>query len=631
MTDHPLEPLTAAEIAHAVVLSRSAADLSDRLRFTSVELREPDKTEYLAWRDADGTRPAREAFVVLLDCEAGRGREVVISLDQDRILSQRVLPADVQPAVHGEEFFIAAEICLADPGYVAALAKRGISDPASVSIEAWSAGSFEERGRRLVRAIAWLTKPGDADNKYARPLYGLVAVVDLNSMEVVRVDDHAPGTSPPTADCDYIDGGGHPYRDDLKPIEITQPDGVSFTLDGSRLGWQKWDLVIGFHPREGLVLHDIAYVDAGLRRQICHRASIAELVIPYGDPNPTVHFKNVFDVGEYGIGPLTNSLALGCDCLGEIRYLDGVTNGIDGEPLVIPNAICIHEEDDNLLWKHTSESGRVDRARSRRLVISSIVTVGNYEYGYFWYFYQDGTWQFEGKLTGIVHTAGWISEERSPHSLPIGDGVVTSAHQHFFCARLDLDVDGPTNVAFQVDAACDPRSTANPDGTAFRNERTTYARESDAKAHISAESARRFRVENTGRRNRIGDAVAYELVPGDNVLPMQQPDSDVRNRARMLDHHVWVTPYRRAERYPAGEYPNQSAPGEGLAQWTTADRNLLEEDVVLWYVFGAHHFPRLEDWPVMPVVACGFHLRPNGFFDYNPALDVPPPRGRCSN
>ncbi len=64
----------------------------------------------------------------------------------------------------------------------------------------------------------------------------------------------------------------------------------------------------------------------GRGRQICHRASIAELVIPYGDPNPTVHFKNVFDTGEYGLGPLVNSLSLGCDCLGEIRYLDVVSN-----------------------------------------------------------------------------------------------------------------------------------------------------------------------------------------------------------------------------------------------------------------------------------------------------------------
>jgi primary-amine oxidase len=627
---HPLDPLSADEIIRAVSVARTAPGLSGRLRFTSVELREPDKPAYLAWREG-GARPAREAFVVLLDTKAARGVEAVISLDDDRLISHDVLPADVQPAIHGDEFMLAGDIVRNDPRYVEALAKRGIADPSLVHVEAWTAGEFEERGRRLVRAIAWLGKPDAADNQYARPLYGLVAVVDLNAMEVVRLDDHAPGAAVPTGDANYLDGGGRPYRTDLEPIEITQPDGVSFRVDGNRVAWQKWDMLIGFHPREGLVLYDIAYSDDGERRQICHRASIAELVIPYGDPNPTVHFKNVFDTGEYGMAPMTNSLALGCDCLGEIHYLDGITNSLTGEPLVIPNAICIHEEDDNLLWKHTNQRGLVARARSRRLVISSIATVGNYEYGYFWYFYQDASWAFEAKLTGIVHTAGWVSDERSPHSLPIGDGVVTSAHQHFFCARLDLDIDGTRNVAYQADAVADPWGPANPDGTAFRTARVTYERESQGKAHVAPESARRFRVENTARRNRIGDAVAYELVPGENVLPMQQPDSGIRTRARLLDHHLWVTPYRADERYPAGEYPNQSAPGEGLARWTEADRNLLEEDVVLWYVFGSHHAPRLEDWPVMPVVSCGFALRPVGFFDYNPALDVPPPHAHCDH
>jgi primary-amine oxidase len=411
----------------------------------------------------------------------------------------------------------------------------------------------------------------------------------------------------------------------VAPLEITQADGPGFTLDGHGVRWQNWDLRIGFHPREGLVLHDIAYHDAGERRQICHRASIAELVIPYGDPNPTTHFKSVFDIGEYGLGPLTNSLSLGCDCLGEIRYLDAITNTYTGEVFEIPNAICIHEEDYGLLWKHTDYLGRVDRARSRRLVISSIATVGNYEYGFFWYLYQDATWQFEAKLTGIVHSAGWVSDERSPYSLPLGEGFVTSHHQHFFCARLDLDVDGTSNTAFQSEAVCEPWGPGNPDGVAFRPDRRTFARESDGRAHLSPETARRFRVENPARANRIGDPVSYELVPGDSVAPMQQPDSSVRKRARFVDYNLWVTPYRADERYPAGEFPNQHAGEDGLPAWTSADRALEGEDVVLWYVFGAHHFARLEDWPVMPVAYCGFHLRPVGFFGANPALDVPPP------
>jgi len=624
-TPHPLDPITAPEIVRAVRLARTAPGLSDRVRIVSVEAREPEKSVYHAWK-AGGPDPPREAFCVLVDNGRGCGVEVIVSLVDDRFVSVVDLAPGVQPAIHGDEFASVVEIVRDDPRYVEALRARGI-DPATVHVEPWASGTFEAGPGRLNRSLTWVREDSDGDNFYARPVYGLVAVVDLHERRVLRVDDHGPGTPPPSGEgAQYRDAGGRPYRNDLRPIEITQPEGASFTLDGNRLSWQKWDLHVGFHPREGLTLHDIGYTDEGERRSICHCASIAELVIPYGDPNPTTHFKNVFDIGEYGLGPCTNSLHLGCDCLGEIAYLDGVTNTWDGEPLSIRNAICIHEEDFNLLWKHTDdESGTIDRARSRRLVISSIATVGNYEYGFFWYLYQDASIEFEGKLTGILHTAGWVADERSPYSLPLGDGIVTSNHQHFFCARLDLDVDGVENVAFDTEAVCEPWGDGNPDGTAFRPQRLTYERESQARRHVSPHTARRFRVENRSRLNRIGDPVAYELVPGDNVLPMQQPDSGIRERARFLDHHVWVTRYDPAERYPAGEYPNQSAGGDGLAHWTEADRELLDQDVVLWYVFGAHHFPRLEDWPVMPVVRCGFQLRPVGFFDYNPALDVPPP------
>lgn len=623
---HPLAPLSAEEQDRVVRLARSVDGLGQRLRFTSIEAREPEKSEYLRWRDAAGPRPARQAIVVLVDSDAGRGVEVVVDLDRETVLEQRLLPDGVQPGIHIEEFHLAGSIVRADPRYRAALAARGIEDPDLVHIEAWTAGSFEDRGRRLVRALSWLGSGEEVDNQYARPLAGLVAVVDLNALEVVRLDDHSPGTAPPTIAYPYHQGHDGQWRDDLRSLEIIQPDGPSFSLDADRvLRWQKWELIVGFHPREGLVLHDIAYLDGGERRQICHRASIAELVIPYGDPNPTVHFKGAFDVGEYGMGPLVNSLSLGCDCLGEIRYLDVVVNGLDGSAVTIPNGICIHEEDDNILWKHTHSSGRVDRARARRLVISSICTVGNYEYGYFWYFYQDGSWAFEAKLTGIVHTAGRTDGERSPHSLPLGDGLVSSHHQHFFCARLDLDVDGIDNTAHQADAVSHPWGPENPDGIAFGEVRTVFERESEARAVVSPATARRFRVESAGRRNRIGDPTSYELVPGENVMPMAQPESAIRSRARMLDHHLWVTPYRREERYPAGEYPNQSSPDQGLPAWIAADRPLVAADVVLWYVFGAHHVPRLEDWPVMPVARIGFQLRPVGFFDANPALDVPPP------
>jgi primary-amine oxidase len=98
----------------------------------------------------------------------------------------------------------------------------------------------------------------------------------------------------------------------------------------------------------------------------------------------------------------------------------------------------------------------------------------------------------------------------------------------------------------------------------------------------------------------------------------------VSKRAAFIHEHLWVTPYRPGERYAAGDYPNLHPGGDGLPDWTKADRTIDGEDVVIWYTFGHHHVPRPEDWPIMPVTTAGFTLKPVGFFERNPSLDVPP-------
>jgi primary-amine oxidase len=624
-TTHPLDPLDEAELERAVALLRADGLASERTRVISVDLVEPEKAALTAWRGG-GPVPSRAARAVLLRNDSGDAVECVVDLDGDRIVQREVLEG-MQPAVSIDEYFEAAAACRADAGFREALARRGIADDQvdMVHVEPWTVGAFEQPGRRVARCLSWLRSADDDVNPYGRPIGNLVAVVDLNEMRVLRIDDH--GVIPvPEGTWDYRNGGGAGYRQDQRQIEIIQPDGVSFELRGRELRWQRWRLRVGFSHRESLVLHEIAYEDGGELRPVCHRASIAELVIPYGDPNPTVHFKNVFDIGEYGVGPLVNALELGCDCLGDITYLDACCINSAGEVVRLPNAICIHEEDYGILWKHTDdETGQVHVARSRRLVISCITTVGNYEYGFFWYLYQDGGIEFEGKLTGIILTAGVPAGSEQPHATEVAPGVAAGYHQHFFTARLDMDVDGARNVAYEIESAPVPAGDGNADGSAFTTRRRTFRSESDAKRDVAPLQARRWRVENPDRRNRMGQPVAYELVPGENVAPMAQADSQFRRRAGFLDHHLWVTPYRPDERYPAGEYPNQHPGGDGLPRWTAADRPIENEDVVLWYSFGAHHIPRLEDWPVMPVAYCGFHLRPVGFFDQSPALDVPPP------
>jgi primary-amine oxidase len=91
-----------------------------------------------------------------------------------------------------------------------------------------------------------------------------------------------------------------------------------------------------------------------------------------------------------------------------------------------------------------------------------------------------------------------------------------------------------------------------------------------------------------------------------------------------MSRQLWVTAYHPDQLHAAGRYPNQSAGGDGLPAWTAADRPLVDTDLVVWHSFGLHHIPRPEDFPVQPVTTSGFALHPAGFFDENPALDVPP-------
>ena len=70
--------------------------------------------------------------------------------------------------------------------------------------------------------------------------------------------------------------------------------------------------------------------------------------------------------------------------------------------------------------------------------------------------------------------------------------------------------------------------------------------------------------------------------------------------------------------------PHPECGGFRAPVWTAQNRPIQDTDVVLWYVFGIHHITRPEDWPIMPVDTVSFWLKPFGFFDRNPALDVPP-------
>ncbi|MEP7019563.1 MAG: tyramine oxidase, partial [Pseudonocardiales bacterium] len=352
---HPLDPLTAAEIARTseLILGAPSVDIGPRTRFISIELAEPAKKTVQAWQPGDDEL-ARRAFAVLLDRDAfdgaGATYEVTASLSEGEVTSWRLVEG-VHPLADVVELGAAEELLRLDPTFQSALAKRGVSDFDTVQVDAWPAGNFghpDEGGRRLARGVAFIRPKGE-ENEWAHPVDGVIGFVDLNRLEVLRVEDH--GVVPiPVESGDF--GRDETMRTDLKPLEITQPEGPSYTVDGNVVEWQRWRIHVGFTPREGLVLNQIGYRDAGRLRPILYRAAMSEMVVPYGDPSPTHYFKNAFDAGENGVGIATVSLTLGCDCLGEIHYFDATICDASGKPVTISNAICMHEEDVGVLWRH---------------------------------------------------------------------------------------------------------------------------------------------------------------------------------------------------------------------------------------------------------------------------------------
>ncbi|HUR73207.1 MAG TPA: primary-amine oxidase [Sporichthya sp.] len=627
---HPLDAVSAPEIEQVREVLAAAGRVREGTHFVYVGLDEPDKADVLA-----GAAPDRRFRVLLIQEADQSSHDLVVSLATRAIVSAIELDCakSGQLPVLDSEFEIVEALLATDERWLAALAARGL-DVADVRVAPLSAGSYldeypDEAGRRVLRGLAFVQQHA-ADSAWAHPIAGLVAYVDTMNRSVDQVIDTAV-VPVPTESGNYDDPQvSGPPRTTQRPIRIIQPEGSSLSLDGNQLSWERWSLRVGFDAREGLTLHQIGFDDGGGTRPVIYRASIAEMVVPYADPDPVRSWQNYFDTGEYLVGRYANALSLGCDCLGDITYLDAVIADEAGQAHTLPNAICIHEEDFGILWKHTDLwSGSSQTRRSRRLVVSFFTTVGNYDYGFYWYLYLDGRIGFEVKATGVLFTSAHDGADHR-YSTQVAPGLGAPYHQHLFCARLDMTVDGVRNRVDEVEVARIPAGPGNVRGNAFTVNRRTLDREGAAQRDADPAHNRQWHIVNPERSNRLGRPVGYALKPEGHPTLLADPGSSIAARAAFATRHLWVTRYARQERYPAGDFVNQCVGGTGLPAWTERDADLTGPDgtgadLVVWHTFGLTHVPRPEDWPIMPVEYTGFSLTPVGFFDRNPTLDVPAP------
>ena len=422
-----------------------------------------------------------------------------------------------------------------------------------VYCDPWTIGYDERFGNtvRLQQALMYY-RPHVDNSQYSYPL-DFCPIYDSNKQEIIHIDvpkvrrplNQAPPNDYTVKSIQESVG----YRNDIKPINVTQPEGVSFTVKDRVIEWQNWSVHVGFNYREGIVLNNITYFDKAESRvrPIFYRLSLSEMVVPYGNPEHPHHRKHAFDLGEYGGGYMTNSLSLGCECKGSIHYMDAEFVNKAGSAQVIKNAICIHEEDAGILFKHTDfRDDSVVVTRARKLIISQIFTAANYEYCVYWIFHQDGTVQLEIKLTGILNTYSMNpGEDTKGWGTEVSPVVNAHNHQHLFCLRIDPNIDGPNNTVFQVDAAQGPGeigSEENYYGNAFYAKKTKFTNPVEAMSDYDGSTSRTWEMCNENKLNPYSHKpVCYKLVSREVPALLPKKGSLVWKRAGFARHAVHVT------------------------------------------------------------------------------------------
>ncbi|KZK75969.1 Primary amine oxidase precursor [Pseudovibrio sp. Ad13] len=632
---HPLDGLTGDELnaVRATLIEANAA--SDKTLYPLIELLEPHKKAVMS-NATDGSLDRRATVHFQED---GKFHQAVVNITKGTVESRSDLEG--QPMIMLADFLSAMEIALGDERMVAGLAKRGLT-PDDVYCLPLTAGNFftdAEKGKRLMKVPCYVNPT--SSNFYAKPVEGLVAVVELSERKVLEVIDE--GAVPlPEDDWGYNEdevAKRTALRAKTNPARLRQEGGPNFTIDGSEITWDIWKMRYRVDKRPGLVLSQVKANDGANWRSVLYQASLSEVFVPYMDPSAGWYWRTYMDSGEYGFGLFLTPLRKNVDCPDYATFLPALIHDDMGQPLEIPDAICIFERDiGNPAWRHfevfaqsETEFVPAEGRPETELVIRTASEVGNYDYLIDYRFKQDGTIYLKVGASGLDAVKGVASKslqdptaaEDTKYGSLIAPHLVAPFHDHYFNFRLDFDVDGPDNTMMVQEIVGGEPPVNVPRRSLWTVKNTPVKSEMEGRFRLSSMKPKAFMVMNGNVDGYLGHKPAYMLHHGSvSYAPFDFENDAPFVRNRYIEYSVWNTAYDPNERYAGGALAMGSDGSDGLAEWVKQDRQLMNKDVVTWFTAGFHHVPRLEDWPVMSTEWKTIHIQPMNFFPRNPALTI---------
>jgi primary-amine oxidase len=647
---HPLDPLTAGELASVREVLIASRRFSHETKFAWIELEEPPKAVVEQFHPGEDF--PRKAYLTAIDFGAGKSFAVHVDIKARRIVALDELER-LQPGLTDHDIDVAREVVSADERIAAALVKRGIAPrdgrkPIRTLYMGMGADpTLENENGRLLRVM--FVSDQDAINDFGPVVDGLMAVVDVYARRVVRLyeDPGAPIVKVPHDIFDPAVRG--PATRGPAPVTVS---GRSFKVEGHVVEWGPWRFRFGFNPREGLVLYQLSFDDHGRRRPIVYRASLSEVVSRYADTPATRAPMEFFDESNFGLGYLATSPVPGRELPGNAVMLAALLPVPDQSSFsqAYRNSIYVYERDAGNLYYYQQGERRI-AARASELVIGFMVPLGNYTYGLNWVFKQDGSFAFEAELAGeilteltraqrceacaaIVQAPGARDPKAQadgaaePFATLVHPNVLGVDHQHWFNLRLDFDVDGSANAVME-NAVAVPKAGGDAEaGSRLTLTHTVLTRAVDAKRDADGSNSQSWTIYNPSSLGATGRPVGYTVVPGDSIATFYPPARE-QGIAAFTFHQFWVTPYRDGEHFADGRYPNQPPPDYADTLYHYAnEQSVFDRDIVIWYSLGETHVPRPEDYPLMPTMKLSVLFRPEGFFGHNPSLGLAHESGR---
>ncbi len=635
---HPLDGLSTEEITRVGELLRENFLASSETLYPLIELIEPAKEDVLAW--TPGTPLDRKVLVHFSSLEGFQSATVNIT----QCSVSDVGATAGEPMILFAEFFGALQVALGHPEMVAGVAERDLTPDDAFCLPLTAGNFFDDKfpGARLMKVPCFVNPTGS--NFFAKPIEGLFAIVDIGQGQVLEVIDE--GAVPIAQDAwGYTQeeaGERAALRPESTTLDIEQTGEPNFTIDGSAIEWDIWRFRYRVDKRPGIVLSNIEVNDRDNWRSVMYQAYLSEVFVPYMDPSPAWYWRTYMDSGEYGFGLFLTPLRAGVDCPEYAKFLPAVVHDDAGQPLTIPDAICVFERSTgDPAWRHfevLAQGGETpvpaEGRQETELVFRSASEVGNYDYLIDYRFKQNGEIIIKIGATGIDIVKGVASVSMndataaadSAFGTLIAPNLVAPLHDHYFNFRLDFDIDQPVNHFATMDIVAGDVDADNPRRSLWKVEHNVAKSEMEARYQTSALTPRYYHVMNMQDKTELGHHPGYMIHHGSVAFgPFDFENDPPMKRNEYIAYSVWNTVYDPRERFAGGEFALQSDGSDTLAQWVKQDRSLMGADVVTWFTAGFHHVPRTEDWPVMSTEWKTIHIMPHNFFSYNPALTLKEP------